>query len=141
MNPDLTSAEVDDLADPSHAAKLRTIARQLRAIKKYGPLCLSSGICWNVVKGAKALGVVGREGDLSIAIGDLLVSMGLDRHYPVVVDGEVYAGWDQDRHESYGEFLYEELPGREFWDRGTPYGAARWALLDEMIDFLAVKGY
>ena len=104
-----------------------TLLDALIQLRRQGPKDATAGICYNVRVAVRDRMGAHRCGYIVAAVADeldnLYLNMGFeDPSFPVA------GGADK-----YDEYSVNKW---DMWDRDDEYGAARWALLQDMIDYL-----
>lgn len=98
-------------------------------IKHEGPIIQGCGICGNVedaVIGERVpipedMNPGSAADEAESALHHAFANLGLSTTYPVKGGG----------------YTYDDASNKGYmWDRDHPYGAARWALLDQLLDYL-----
>jgi len=142
----LSAAVMDDICDPEHASVMRELQSHLAKMRSEGPLVVCSGICWNLTEAALAIGATAERALAPRrALAGIFTALGYDSCHPIQLPRgtKVTDRWGTQFkvNTCTGSDLYDWLPRTKFWDRNHPYGAARWALLDEVLAYLKDRGY
>lgn len=86
-----------------------------------GPKSPCYGICFN------AAGSRDDQFDVLFELHKRFRILGVDETYPVL---------DSTRPDKDGQWLFDYSGDSAMWDSRQPYGAARWALLDQLIELV-----